>query len=94
MKNMIARYPGTCADCGRPIRPGDSIAFFGRGHAEHQACAEERGATEETELSATLRSDRVTARRGLSVTRFASGAVVTTNSHGRCEDAPCCGCCS
>jgi len=27
-------------------------------------------------------------------TRFAGGAEVYTNSRGRCEDAPCCGCCS
>ena len=26
-------------------------------------------------------------------TRFASGAVVTQNRRGVCEDAPCCGCC-
>jgi hypothetical protein len=28
------------------------------------------------------------------VARFSSGAVVYTNKRGRCEDAPCCGCCS
>jgi len=28
------------------------------------------------------------------VTRFSSGAEVYRNRHGRCEDAPCCGCCS
>lgn len=27
-------------------------------------------------------------------TRFSSGAEVFTNKRGRCEDAPCCGCCS
>jgi len=27
-------------------------------------------------------------------TRFNSGADVFTNRRGRCEDAPCCGCCS
>ncbi len=26
--------------------------------------------------------------------RFSSGAEVYTNNRGRCEDAPCCGCCS
>jgi hypothetical protein len=26
--------------------------------------------------------------------RFSSGAEVYTNRNGRCEDAPCCGCCS
>ena len=32
--------------------------------------------------------------RGSSYTRFSSGAEVYTNRRGRCEDAPCCGCCS
>jgi len=33
-------------------------------------------------------------RYGSTYTRFASGAEVFTNKRGRCEDAPCCGCCS
>ena len=31
---------------------------------------------------------------GSTYTRFAGGAEVYTNRRGRCEDAPCCGCCS
>ena len=34
------------------------------------------------------------ARYGSTYTRFNSGAEVYTNKRGRCEDAPCCGCCS
>jgi hypothetical protein len=30
----------------------------------------------------------------VSVIRFSSGAVFTRNKAGRCEDAPCCGCCT
>lgn len=26
--------------------------------------------------------------------RFNSGATMSVNAHGRCEDAPCCGCCT
>jgi hypothetical protein len=33
-------------------------------------------------------------RYGSTYTRFSSGAEVYTNRRGRCEDAPCCGCCS
>lgn len=33
-------------------------------------------------------------RYGSTYTRFSSGAEVFTNKRGRCEDAPCCGCCS
>jgi hypothetical protein len=32
--------------------------------------------------------------RYASYTRFSSGAEVFRNPKGRCEDAPCCGCCS
>lgn len=30
----------------------------------------------------------------INVIRFASGATEYRNSRGRCEDAPCCGCCT
>lgn len=33
-------------------------------------------------------------RYGSNYARFSSGAEVYTNKRGRCEDAPCCGCCS
>jgi len=33
-------------------------------------------------------------RYGSRYARFSSGAEVFTNQNGRCEDAPCCGCCS
>ncbi len=103
MKTMIAKHPGVCRATGQPIRVGDTINYFGRGHAELAS------ANEETRLdpseddyrergfppnAATLANDRRMASRGLSVVRFSSGHVMTQNSRGRCEDAPCCGCCS
>lgn len=106
MKTMTAKYNGTCKACGCEILRGDLINFHGRGHAEHADChggartAEEREAAEEAEEIAaglepgTLAADRRAARNGSRVTRFASGAVHYQNSRGRCEDAPCCGCCS
>lgn len=40
------------------------------------------------------RATRRRYQRGVSThTRFAGGAEVFTNRNGRCEDAPCCGCC-
>ncbi len=42
----------------------------------------------------TLASDRRLARNGLTVVRTSSGWSGTRNSRGRCEDAPCCGCCT
>ena len=46
---------------------------------------------------AEARAPRAGRRRyqgGSTYTRLASGAEVFTNRNGRCEDAPCCGCCS
>lgn len=40
------------------------------------------------------RSYRRPSRYRSTYTRFSSGAEVYTNKNGRCEDAPCCGCCS
>ena len=34
------------------------------------------------------------ARSGSTYTRYSSGAESYQNRRGRCEDAPCCGCCS
>ena len=105
MKTMTAKYAGTCAACGEPIQRGQQINFFGRGTAEHTACRAGFAGGDEFEDDnteydqaglepGTLASDRRLAKRGLSVIRFSSGAVMTQNSRGRCEDAPCCGCCT
>lgn len=95
---MIAKYPGTCAACGEPIERGDKIDFYRKGHAEHNACRENSiQVCEDADANlepGTLANDRRLARNGLSVIRFSNGDVMTQNSRGRCEDAPCCGCCS
>lgn len=102
MKTLTAKYNGVCAACGESIRKGEQINFFGRGHTEHLTCTQGRedddqeyGEDEQVGLEpGTLASDRRLAKRGLSVIRFSSGAVMTQNAKGRCEDAPCCGCCT
>lgn len=95
---MIARYAGTCFECGNSIKPGDTIRYYGRHHVEHARCTDGAQAPDEDAAmgleSGTLANDRRLARNGLSVTRLSSGHVMTQNSRGRCEDAPCCGCCS
>ena len=102
MKTMTAKYPGTCTACGEPIQRGDTINFYGRGHAEHADCRETSNDPDVDEYregafppsKAALASDRRLAKRGLSVIRLSSGHVMTQNAKGRCEDAPCCGCCT
>jgi hypothetical protein len=100
MKTMTAKYPGVCKRTGQPIHVGDTINYFGRGHAELVQASEDSPYREDDEYldgevsPAMLRHDRAMARQGVSVIRFSSGEVMTQNSRGRCEDAPCCGCCS
>lgn len=83
MKQMQARFAGECQKCTQRFPAGAPINFHGRGQVEHQDCA--------TAPPAPIGGRP---RRISSVTRFSSGAVVYQNYNGRCEDAPCCGCCS
>lgn len=95
---MIAKYNGTCRACGGAIRKGDWITYTKQTGAVHATCPDGANYRDEDEAAGfepgTLASDRRAAKNGLSVTRFAGGGVMTQNSRGRCEDAPCCGCCS
>lgn len=100
-KQMLSKFPGRCRDCGNRVERGDAITYHGRGLGV--SCAKCSGMTEDDEPAheddaagferGTLASDRRIARQGLTVTRFAGGGTMTRNSRGRCEDAPCCGCC-
>lgn len=98
MKVMISKFAGPCIHCDVRIKAGQTIKFFGRGKACHFDCDAPDTRHDEDESAGlepgTLANDRRLARQGLSVTRFAGGAVHTQNSRGRCEDAPCCGCCT
>jgi hypothetical protein len=98
---MTAKYPGVCKRTGQPIRVGDTINYYGRGHAELVDSGEDSHCDDDEYREgsfppsrAELANDRRLARQGLSVVRLSSGAVMTQNARGRCEDAPCCGCCS
>jgi hypothetical protein len=38
MRMMTAKYAGTCAGCGQPIKKGTTIAYAGRGEVYHSNC--------------------------------------------------------
>jgi hypothetical protein len=104
---MNLRYAGVCKVCGDAIAKG-ALAYWDQGArtvtCEAIDCARADGLTERAQRWAgnpdgveTLRAFRVGAAapaNRVTVTRFNSGAVVYQNARGRCEDAPCCGCCS
>ena len=107
MKTITAKYPGRCIRTGASIRPGDLIIWHGRGRAE-LAGADTVDPTLATvadldpELTATdpdaaIAAGRYMARsmaRGISDIWRANGREYYRNKRGRCEDAPCCGCCN
>lgn len=80
-KEMTARYPGTCASTGRPIRPGDRILYHGRGRSVLLA-------RDPSDQGAPPRY------RPVSDTFRFGDRTYYRNRAGRCEDAPCCGCCT
>ena len=96
---MIAKYNGSCRACGGTIRKGDWITYTRATGAVHATCPDSGDNYRDEDEAAglepgTLANDRRAARNGLTVVRFSSGETMTQNSRGRCEDAPCCGCCS
>ena len=81
-KRMIAKYAGKDARTGAPIRKGDEI-IFDTATRKAWHTDEDEGRLSFTS-SAGLRSH---------VFNF-SGKEYYRNKAGRCEDAPCCGCCT
>lgn len=101
MKTITARYPGRCARTGAPINPGDLISWSkGRAElAEPDAgiVAEldpELAATDPDAAAAAGRYLARAMRRGVSDIYQTGGRELYRNRRGRCEDAPCCGCCN
>ena len=106
MKTITARYPGRCARTGAPINPGDLINWS-KGRAELlDAGTDEPDAGIVAELDPELAATDPEAaaaagrylaramRRGVSDVIQTSGREYYRNRRGRCEDAPCCGCCN
>jgi hypothetical protein len=81
LKKMRAKYPGICSLSGARINPGDFIIYnTNTKRAELEPDADT--------IQFTTTSPRVS-----DVFSF-SGREFYRNKKGRCEDAPCCGCCN
>jgi hypothetical protein len=89
MAQMKARYSGRCRSCGDRFQAGANIVYTrsapkGR-KTVHVACAG---------VSSDFYADSDSAARGVSYEVRTSGGTFYRNYNGRCEDAPCCGCCT
>jgi hypothetical protein len=77
---MINKYAGSCAMCGERVGSGSGqLRKQGRRWEVYH-------------LDCFVKSEP--SEPQIAYARFSSGAVVYQNKRGRCEDAPCCGCCS
>jgi hypothetical protein len=107
---MLARYPGRCARTGAPIRPGDTITPLGRKRyalaqselvdtldpdlALAESLDPELAQSDPESAAAAGRYLRQSLQRGVSHVWQSGGREFYRNRRGRCEDAPCCGCCT
>lgn len=82
---ITARFSSQCPVCGQRIGKGSRVEWERGSMARHVECCGQTGGERQASQSK---------RYGSTYTRFSSGAEVFTNKRGRCEDAPCCGCCS
>lgn len=88
---MVNRYEGQCTGCGGLVGPGEGVAYRGGGRrwsVRHATC--EPSTT--VAAPSTFYSRR--GRRRVSTVLTTSGGTFYRNANGRCEDAPCCGCCT
>jgi hypothetical protein len=84
-RTITARFAGACRRCGGEIAVGDTIRFGGRGLTYHLAA----------DCGTTLIDVGYGPPRRVSTAYFPStGETIYRNARGRCEDAPCCGCCT
>lgn len=86
MKTMRAKYSGKCRNCGGAIAIDDPIKWSRLTGAIHADCKEF------APVGLACRDPRMQGQ--VVVTTFADGTQVYRNRKGRCEDAPCCGCCT
>lgn len=108
MKTITARYPGKCSRTGAPIRPGDLIVYAGKGRAYlsdltpavdpdlslARSIDPELADADPDAAAHAGRYLRQSLESGVSHVWNSGGREFYRNRRGRCEDAPCCGCCN
>ncbi len=98
-RTITLKYDATCLDCGTKLAAGERARYYGRGRVYGIECHEQkpqRQSRSQRSYNADIRSE-AQYRSACDPTGFynASGECIgRVNPNGRCEDAPCCGCCS
>jgi hypothetical protein len=87
IKTMNARYAGFDSRTGASIRPGDQIQYD---TATKRAWLSEPGDLDDGQQDARQQHNPT----WVSHVWNSGGREYYQNKRGRCEDAPCCGCCT
>lgn len=87
MKSIRAKYAGKCIYCGDRMAKGCMVNW----RKDLGICCS--SCYQETYLDSSDYQPNLTGNELVTFT-FSSGAVAYQNRKGRCEDAPCCGCCT
>lgn len=95
MTTMQARFPGTCAATGRRFPKGATIDYdrATKRATLLNAPAGEVDGPDDEDAGAYL-ARRTQSAGYVSHVLTTSGGTFYRNKRGRCEDAPCCGCCT
>lgn len=96
---MRNKFAGRCVKCGTDVAAGAGSCFKSgrRWQVQHDQCTVHLASSvdlDDENNPEAFRAIDSNPRNVSHVARFSSGAVVYVNKRGRCEDAPCCGCCS
>jgi hypothetical protein len=75
---MVNKYAANCAGCGARVPANGGVLVGSR----------------RTGWSVFHLACKASGRSEVVETVLSSGEVLTQNRRGRCEDAPCCGCCN
>ena len=89
IKTMQARYAGRDAITGANIRPGDQIQYDTATRRAWLAEPGDMGDLDDGQQAASLYNPS-----WVSHVWTSGGREYYRNKAGRCEDAPCCGCCN
>lgn len=92
MRSIVNRYKGRCVACGAivPAKGGKARLSGGVWKVIHLTCLD--GSTNER-LCQTVHNGELKTDRGVAQIVI-GGREYSQNRNGRCEDAPCCGCCT
>lgn len=94
-KTITLRFAARCADksCGAELPVGARARWYGRGRVYGLECHEQRPTNGRARRNGSA-GYRASVADPTGFYAEDGTLIGRTNPRGRCEDAPCCGCCS